>query len=194
MRLLRVEVSRESEVGQLYHNLAVLGFFAKQVLWLQVSVHDVQTVHVVERQAELLYDRDGLELRELALVPDHVKEVATADELHDDVVAPSVLHQFKDARDVRVHSFLEHIQLVLVQLLVHVSDHQAALADDLDCAWHTRLSVLTKLDSSEGPAANLLAHLVVSHKVFDLFESSLLLERKEVLGLLLLLLHSQPSL
>ena len=77
-------------------------------------MHYVETVHVVKGEQELLDDVCCLPFRELSLASNHVKEVATRDQLHDDVVAAGVFHQFKDTSDMWMDCLLKHGQLVRV--------------------------------------------------------------------------------
>ena len=145
LRLRWIKVGGEAKVSQFDHDFPSIIPFTEQVLRLQVPVHDVQLVHVVEGQAELLDHGGRLFLRKLLLLLDHIKEVAARDKLHDDIIAPGVLHKLKDACDMRVHCLLQYIQLVLVQLLVHIGDLEASLRNFLDCAGYIRHLVLAEM-------------------------------------------------
>ena len=79
---------------------------AEQILRLEVPMHNVLCVHVVEGQAELLDHRGSLTFIELALLHDLIKEVAARHELHDNVIVACVFHELKHSRDVRVYCIL----------------------------------------------------------------------------------------
>jgi len=100
--LVRSEVRGEPKVGQLDYDFVVIRLLAHEVLRLKISVHDVETVHVVQGQDDLFDDVGGLRLRELTLRLNHIKKVAASDQLHNDVVASVVLHEFEYPGDVRV--------------------------------------------------------------------------------------------
>ena len=90
----------------------------EDVLGLQVSMHDVLLMHEVESEEELLDHISGLHFSKLLHLANLFKKVATQDHLHDDIVVLSVLKELKDASDVGMRSLLEHLKLILVQLLV----------------------------------------------------------------------------
>lgn len=134
--LIGVELGREAEVCQLDHDLAIVVRFTEQVLWLHVAVHDVEAVHVVESQQDLFDDVSSFGFGEALLLPDPVEEAATGDELHDDIVAPVILHQFEDSRDVRVHSLLQRRKLIFIQILIDFVFLQRGLAYNFDSTRH----------------------------------------------------------
>ena len=67
-------------------------------------------------------------------------------------------------------------ELVLVQLLVDLSDLEAALADDFDGARHSRLSMLTKFDRSKCTTAELTSETIVLCEAFNTLKGALGLE------------------
>ena len=97
-------------------------------------MHDVETVHVVQGKHELLDHVGGLRFRELLLLLNHVEQVAPCDELHDDVVAPGIFHELKNARDMRMNRLLKDLELVFVELLVDVGHLKRSLVDNFDGA------------------------------------------------------------
>ena len=106
-------------------------------------MHDVQSVHVVESEAELLDNVGGSVFRERTLFLNHVEQITARNQLHDNVVASAIFHELKDASNVGVDRLLEHIQLVRVELLIDIGYLEAALFDDLNSAGHTRFLVLS---------------------------------------------------
>ena len=70
----------------------------------------------------------------------------------------------------------ENSELVFVQLLVHLSDLEATLADDLDGAWHTRLSMLTKFDRSKRTTTQFTSERIVLSEAFYTLKGALGLE------------------
>ena len=139
-------------------------------------MHDVQPMHVVQREQELLDDRDSIPLSEPMLPPNHVEEVAPSDKLHHDIVAPSVFHQLKDASDVRMDGLLQYAQLILVQLLEHFIALERLLTDYLDRARDLRQLVLAKLYRAKRPIAQLPAYRVMVLEPRDFLKGSLRLE------------------
>jgi len=113
-------VRREAKVCQFYDDLAVVTRLAEHVFRLEIAMHNVQVVHVVQRQNQLLHNVRGLLFGEMLQVADPLEEVAARDELHDHVVVARVLHQFEDACYVGMHGFFEDLQLVGVQRLKHL--------------------------------------------------------------------------
>ena len=105
--------------------MSLIILLTEKVLRFEISMHYVQLVHVIERKAQLLDDRSGLPLRECFKLVNLLKEIAAADQLHDDVIVAIVLHQLEDTCDVRVHRVLKHSEFVFVQLLVDIGDLQA---------------------------------------------------------------------
>ena len=136
----------------------------------------------------------GLCLSELSLRLNHVKEVTSRDQLHDNVVASSILQELVDSRDMWVDGLFENLELVFVQLLVDVCDLETFLFNDFDSAGHLGLPVHAELDRAKGPRAKFFADRVKSSEVSDHLKAAVLLEGKEVLGLLLSLCLSQSSL
>ena len=116
-------------------------------------MHDIEVVHVVEGQQELLDDVRCVSFREFPPVFNHVEKVATRDQLHDDVVAAIVFHQFEDSCDVGMHRLLQRSKLISVQLLEQFVFLQASLSDDFDGAGYLGLLVLTKFDRAKGASA-----------------------------------------
>lgn len=114
----RVVLGREAEVSQFDDDLAIIFLLAKQVFWLQIAMHNVLAVHVVESEQDLLDDVCGVALRESTpAAVNHFKQVSTGDKLHDDVEAAIIFHQLKDTSDVRMHCLFKDCKLILVQLL-----------------------------------------------------------------------------
>ena len=191
---IRIVLGREAEVSQLDHDLTVIVLLTKQVLWLEISMHDFETVHVVQRQQDLLYDIRCIALGEASLFTDHFQQVAAGYKFHDDVVVAIIFHQLKDARDVGMERGLKDLKLILIELLVHFIFPEGRLANDFDGAWNLRLPVLAELNSSKRATPNLPRHHVMFLKPSDFLEGNFGLEREEVLGLLLSLQHAQCSL
>ena len=100
-------------------------------------MHDVETVHVVKGFGELLDDGGGRFFSELMLAFNHIEQVSSSNQFHNDIVASCILHKFENTCDVRMLGLFEDGELVLVQLLVDLSDLEAALADDFDGARHS---------------------------------------------------------
>ena len=100
-------------------------------------MHDVLFVHVIERKAELVDHGGSLTLFKSVLLDNLIKEVASGNKLHDDVIITLVFHELEHTCDVRVHCVFQHGQLILIQLLVNIGDFQALLLDNLDSTWDT---------------------------------------------------------
>ena len=74
----RVVLGRETEVSQFDDDLAIVVLLAKQVFWLQIAVHNVLTVHVVQGEQDLLDDVCSVALREPApTAVNHFEQVST---------------------------------------------------------------------------------------------------------------------
>ena len=188
---IRIVLGRETEVSQLDHDLPVIVLLTKQILWLEVSMHDLETMHVVQRQQELLDNIRCIVLGEASLFTDHFQQVAPRNEFHDDVVVAIIFHQLKDARDVGMKRGLEDLKLILIELLVHLIFPEGRLANDFDGAGNLRLPVLAELDRSKGAASYFSRHRVMFLKPLDFLEGDFGFEREKVLGLLLSLVHAQ---
>ena len=65
---------------------------------------------------------------------------------------------------------LEHLKLILVQLLVDLMHLQRLLLDDLDCAGCLTLAMLTKFDGSKCARTKLFADGIVLAEPLDLLE------------------------
>ena len=105
----------EAEVCQFQIELAWrVGLFWRQkdVLGLNVPVHNVLLVHVVERKEELFDDVGGLSLGHPLDLDDMVVEFAACDQLSDDVEVGIVLEQLEDADHMRMVRLLQHVQLL----------------------------------------------------------------------------------
>ena len=114
----RVVLGCEAEVSQFDDDLAIIFLLAKQVFWLQIAMHNVLAVHVVESEQDLLDDVCGVALRESTpAAVNHFKQVSTGDKLHDYVEAAIIFHQLKDTSDMRMHCLFKDCKLILVQLL-----------------------------------------------------------------------------
>ena len=88
----------------------------------------------------------------------------------------------------------KHLQLVLVKILEDLPCLQVGLLDDFDGAGDLRFFVLAELDLPESPRSEQLQQVVVVGKSVHKLEGTLLLEREEVLGLLLTLPHGHTPL
>ena len=95
---------------------------AEKVFGLEIAMHDILVVHVVQSQTQLLDDVCGLAFLEHTHALDLVKKISTSDKLHYDVVTPLIFKKLEYAGDMWVHSILKNCQLVLVQLLIDVGD------------------------------------------------------------------------
>lgn len=60
--MLLAVVCGKAEICQLDDDLVVIILFTEQILWLKVTMHDAEIVHVVQSQAQLLADAGGLRL------------------------------------------------------------------------------------------------------------------------------------
>ena len=134
--MARFEVRSETKVGQLDLNVPIFILLGEQILRLQVSMHNVQAMHVVEGEGELSDDVGCFLLCEFFFALDHIKQVSSSDQFHDYVVAPIVLQKLEDSGDVRMNGLFQDGQFVLVQHLVHIRHLEAALADDLNRTRH----------------------------------------------------------
>lgn len=77
-------------------------------------MHDIKAVHIVQGKAKLLDHVRCLILAELALLFDHIEEVASSDQLHDDVIVSLVLHELEYARNIWMLCLFEDCELVPV--------------------------------------------------------------------------------
>ena len=77
-------------------------------------MHDIEAVHIVQGKAKLLDHVRCLILAELALLFYHIEEVASSDQLHDDVIVSLVLHELEDTRNVWMLCLFEDCELVPV--------------------------------------------------------------------------------
>ena len=89
---VRVVDERGAEVDDL--NLVELLVLLKQdILWLQVTMHNVSLVAVVDAGEDLFHEDCAVTLAELAALEDFVEELATLADLSDEVVALLVLEE-----------------------------------------------------------------------------------------------------
>ena len=88
--MVRLEVSCKAKICEFHCDRAILALFTKKIFWLQITMHDVLVVHVIQGQTQLLDDVGGLVFLEYTHALDLVKEVTASDELHDDVVTSLV--------------------------------------------------------------------------------------------------------
>ena len=103
-----MEICRKSEICELHCDLAILTLFAKKIFGLQITMHDVLVVHVIQGQTKLLDNVSCLAFLKHTHALDLVKEIATSDQLHDDVITPLVFKKLKYACDMWVHSVLKN--------------------------------------------------------------------------------------
>ena len=98
---VRVVDERGAEVNDL--NLVELLVLLKQdILWLQVTMHNVSLVAVVDAGEDLFHEDGTVALAELAALEDFVEELATLADLSDEVVALLVLEELVHFDNVRV--------------------------------------------------------------------------------------------
>ena len=110
----------------------------EDVLWLHVSVHDLNIVTEVECQQDLVDQVADLlrsQGRQKALVFEAALKTATFHQLLHYVEIFLVVEELVYARYVRVRYLFQDLELVLIQFLLLLSP-QAVLAYDFDCAWH----------------------------------------------------------
>lgn len=124
-------MSGKAEIGEFDDDALRLVLLTHQILRFQVSVHDSLAMHVVESEAELLDDACHLLLGEVPLFLDCIEKVSTRDELHHDVIVALIFQKLKDSCNVRVVCLFQNLELVLVELFVHLNI-QTFLGDDLD--------------------------------------------------------------
>jgi len=125
---------------------------------------------------------------------DAVEEVTARDQLHDHIIVARIFHELEDSSDMRMVGLLEDLEFIFIQLLIHLGNLKALLADDLDRAWHFSLFVLSELNLAECASAERPHKLVMLSKIFNLFERLVGLEAKEVFSLLLFLLLGETAL
>ena len=92
---------RSAKVNDL--NLVELFILLKQdILWLQVTMHNVSLVAVVDAGEDLFHEDGAVTLAELAALEDLVEELATLADLSDEVVSLLVLEELVHFDNVRV--------------------------------------------------------------------------------------------
>ncbi|GIX65410.1 ABC transporter ATP-binding protein, putative [Babesia caballi] len=119
-----VAVRREAKVNDPDVGVDGLGL-EQQVLRLEVAVHDVLPVHVVDAAQHLLDDFGRVLLREALAAHYLVEQLASRVELRDEVVVLFVLEELEDLHDVRVVQRLEHVHLAQQRLVVALALHGA---------------------------------------------------------------------
>lgn len=185
MLLFWVILGCKSEICQLDIDLFVVDIvgvlLAEQILWFQVTVHDVLLVHEVESKEDLLDHMSRLRLSELLQASNLCKQITASNDLHDDVVVSLVFQKLIDSSDVGVLDGLQNLELVLVQLLVHLRLIQLSLLDGFDGAGHVSLPVTAEMHGAESTLSNLLALGVESSKSFDCLKLHGALEADQLL-------------
>ncbi len=81
---------------------------------------------------------------------------------------------------MRMFSLFQDLQLIPVQLLVHVSHPKTALSHDLNRTGHSRLLMLAQFYRAERATADFLLEDVVVSDSVNFFERLLLFKAKEV--------------
>ena len=104
----------------------------KQVLGLQISVHDAKLVKVLDSTNDLLEELARLSLLKLLLLDDVVEELATTDELHDEEELLGCLNDLKQVNDGRVPDQFKYVNLASDSLHVSIP-RDLALFKDFYC-------------------------------------------------------------
>jgi hypothetical protein len=89
-----------------------------EVLWLQVSMHNIKAVAVIDGLNNLLEYVTCLELIKELFLHDHVEELASLTELGDEVNILGIFEILVHFEDVRMIQSLEYLYLVLEPLTV----------------------------------------------------------------------------
>ena len=104
----------------------------QDVLRLQVTMHDISLVAVVDAGEDLFHEDSSIALAELTTLEDLVEELTTFADLSNQVIALLILEELVHLDDVRVIDFFENIDLIekhSLLVVVHV-----ALTQDFDRA------------------------------------------------------------
>mmetsp|Transcript_131636 Transcript_131636/g.366847 ORF Transcript_131636/g.366847 Transcript_131636/m.366847 type:complete len:618 (-) Transcript_131636:115-1968(-) len=114
-----LELAREAEIDDL-EDVLLDGVLRceQEVLGLEITVADVQLVHVVDRSQHLLHDDGRLALLEVALLYDAVEELPAGAELRHQVVEPFVLKRLDELEDVWVVQGQQYVDLLLHPVLL----------------------------------------------------------------------------
>ncbi|GBE60051.1 ABC transporter ATP-binding protein, putative [Babesia ovata] len=159
---VQVAVRGETEVDDPDVGIGVLGL-KQQVLGLEVAVHDVLLVHVVDTAEHLLDNLRGVLLGEALSVDNFVEQFAAGVQLRDEVVVLLVLVELEDLHDVRVVQRLEHVHLAQKRLVVALALHRA-LQNHLHGVLLSGLAVEAQQYLAERPLSEKFDGLVVVTK------------------------------
>ena len=71
-----------------------------EILSLEVTVGDIEAVHVIDRDGDLREDREGIILLKWTFGEELLKELAPSEDLHDDIHAFGVADDLDQVDDV----------------------------------------------------------------------------------------------
>lgn len=170
--------SGESEVSQF--NLQSVDVLDQNVFRLDVTVHDLVAVKVVDRLEQLSDDLDDFSLRNGSSLDHKVVELYESNEFTDYKVVLVVMQQFIDPHDVGVRSRLQNLQLILDQFLENLVFFNGVFLDHLHGALNIGLPVLSQPDLAKAALADDLADFVPFFDIFDSFEANEVFEAKNL--------------
>jgi len=158
---VRVINKRCSEVNNL--NLIKLFVLLEQdILWLQVTMHNVGLMAVVDAREDLFHEDGAVTLAEFATLQDFIEELTTLADLSHKVVALLILEELVHFDDVWVIDSFENVNFVeehTLLVVVHV-----ALSQNFYGALSSRLSVNAHTHLTERACAKNLTNSVVITK------------------------------
>lgn len=167
MRILYV---RQSKVSNLQITIVV----EKQVLRLQVSVHDGVLVKVDDARDDLTEELACLRLGEPLLLDDVVEQLAALSVLHDKVERLRSLDDLIQLDYVRMFDEFKNLDLASHSLDIALVD-DAVLLEYLDGHLLTRKLMNTQFDFTKGTFADCLLESVVADFVwFNFFRQGLI--------------------
>lgn len=147
----------DTEIGEHQRRMGI-GGNEQQVLGLEISVHNVLAVQVIDGLEDVLHGLSGILFGELAIIADSVEELASGSELGDNVELLLALEPVLEGDDVWVVALLEQRELFNYHVVVSL---EVFLDNDLDGHLFAGRVLFCVLDNTEGTGSQGLAKLVV---------------------------------
>lgn len=128
----------DTEIGEHQRRMGI-GGNEQQVLGLEISVHNVLAVQVIDGLEDVLHGLSGILFGELAIIADSVEELASGSELGDNVELLLALEPVLEGDDVWVVALLEQRELfnyhVVVSLEVFLTMILTATSSPVECCF-----------------------------------------------------------
>ena len=109
-------MTSESEISYLHANHVRVTTFLhlyEHILRLQVPVHNVLVMHVVDSEQNLLQNESDFLLGELLFFQNVAAQITSRHQLHDDVEFALIFEEFNHSDNVRMLSLLQNLKFLI---------------------------------------------------------------------------------